>query len=226
LAYISKTMKLIPKAILFDFDGTLAVLTLDFTKMRHAAIAALRGFLSADELAHYDAERPVMEALDLLDKRLPASRSTEARAVVEKALIDFEVEAAKLSRLYTFTLPALTRLREKNIPCAIITRNCRASVETVFPNHADYCAQLLTRHDVKNIKPHPDHLLGALAPLGVAPADALMVGDHPMDIVAAKNAGCQSAGVLTGEAGPELMAAAEPDYLANDVGELMKMLGL
>jgi phosphoglycolate phosphatase len=47
-------------------------------------------------------------------------------------------------------------------------------------------------------KPHPGMLLALFDELGVAPGEALMIGDTSFDLEMAANAGCASVGVLSG----------------------------
>jgi phosphoglycolate phosphatase len=51
-----------------------------------------------------------------------------------------------------------------------------------------------------NRKPHPDHLLLPLRDLGLAPEDAVMVGDSQIDAGAARDAGIPFIGVSYGYA--------------------------
>jgi HAD superfamily hydrolase (TIGR01509 family) len=53
-----------------------------------------------------------------------------------------------------------------------------------------------TSGDVENTKPEPDLVLAALEKLGTK--DAVMVGDTPWDVEAAKGAGIETVAVLTG----------------------------
>ena len=55
--------------------------------------------------------------------------------------------------------------------------------------------ELVTATDVPRDKPAPDVALEACARLGVAPADALLVGDTVNDRTAAEAAGCPFAGL-------------------------------
>ncbi|MDR1124595.1 MAG: HAD family hydrolase [Deltaproteobacteria bacterium] len=215
-----------PKAVLFDFDGTLAQTNLDFPLMRVRVHEALQKLLPAALVDRYNLQKPALEAMKELGPLIPDERAGEVRSRVEQAIIDFEVEAARNGRLYPFTRPALERFLARNVKIGIVTRNCIQSVDIVFPDHAKYCSVIRTRHDVSQVKPHPEHLWSALAHMQTAPADALMVGDHPTDIKAGRDAGCKSAGVLTGAGTPENMRAAEPDYLAEDLGKLMPLLNL
>jgi phosphoglycolate phosphatase len=107
-----------------------------------------------------------------------------------------------------------------------VTRNCPEAIFAVFPDIDDYCSCVLTRDHVKNVKPDPEHLGPALERADCSGAQALMVGDHPMDIEAGKRAGTHTAAVLTGETGFAELLAAKPDVIAPDAAALMRGLGL
>ena len=55
-----------------------------------------------------------------------------------------------------------------------------------------------TSADVEQTKPEPDLVKAALASVGAQPADAVMVGDTPWDVHAARGAGVDTVAVLTG----------------------------
>jgi arabinose operon protein AraL len=79
--------------------------------------------------------------------------------------------------------------------------------------------------DVMAGKPGPRLPLAALARLGVAPAQAALVGDRlSTDITCGNRAGLATIAVLTGEATRESIAAAEgdarPDYILDSVADL------
>lgn len=76
---------------------------------------------------------------------------------------------------------------------------------------ADSCA---------NAKPHPEPVLLALARLGRAPRDAILVGDSPHDVAAAKAAGARAAAALWGACTREALAAAGADFFLGDVREV------
>ena len=67
--------------------------------------------------------------------------------------------------------------------------------------------------DVTKRKPDPEGMFKCLKALGVKPADAVYVGDAPVDIQAARAAGVGAIGVLTGAADSALLSAQEPDHL-------------
>jgi phosphoglycolate phosphatase len=70
-------------------------------------------------------------------------------------------------------------------------------------------------------KPAPDVILHGIAALGVEPADCLMVGDSPADMVAGKRAGVKTCAVRYGYGREEELARLEPDYWISDPRELL-----
>ena len=57
---------------------------------------------------------------------------------------------------------------------------------------------VITREDVRRLKPHPEPILKAAQALGLPPSQTLMVGDTSLDVKSAKKAGAQAVGVLCG----------------------------
>jgi phosphoglycolate phosphatase len=63
-----------------------------------------------------------------------------------------------------------------------------------------YFETLIGREDVTHPKPHPEPVLKALAAMNKDNRNAWLVGDTPMDILAAKAAGIGAVGVTSGYA--------------------------
>ncbi len=208
------------RALVFDFDGTLAEPTLDFKVMRRRALEAVALHVPVPDRP----DLPAMELLELLGEATEEVRA--ARRAALAAVRDVEVEAAKTSALFPFVRPLIEALRENGLGFAVITRNCPEAVRTVFPDVDDHCSCLLTRDDVPRVKPDPDHLLRAVGSLGLPPESVLTVGDHPMDILVGKRAGTRTAGVASGGIPAETLAECAPDFLAADAGELARLLGI
>ncbi len=208
------------KALVFDFDGTLALPTLDFTVMRRRALEAMARHTAVPDRP----DLPVMELLALIGDATADARA--ARDAALTAVRDVEVEAAKTSALFPFVRPLIAAMRERNLGFAIFTRNCPEAVRTVFPDVDAHCPCLLTRDDVPRVKPDPDHLLRAVAHLGLPPDAVLAVGDHPMDVLVGKLAGTRTAAVASGEKSADVLRECDPDFLCADAGELARLLGI
>ncbi len=212
------------KSIIFDFDGTLAELRLDFPEMKRQL-----GLLAQEYFSRglQPPNAPALEWLEALHARLQqrneaAAQEFETRA---NALIQaIEIAAAHGGALFPFTRSLLLKLKEGGIKVAIITRNCEAAVRMVFPDLEHYCAGFLARDHVRRVKPDPDHLLRALETIAASPESALMVGDHPLDMQTGKSAGIMTAGVSSGNASEEDLARAGASLTARNCEELIAAL--
>ena len=207
-------------AVVFDFDGTLAELILDFTAMKARVGRVAAAFLSdvptPGGLPALEYARFLAEAIG----RDCAQNAARFERFAARAIMDQEIEAARAARLFDAARPALAALVRAGTRVGIITRNCHAAVDIVFPDAADFAGVILARDDVCCVKPDPRHLLDALLVLGVRPARALMVGDHPMDVATGKAAGTRTAALASGRTPLAELARHDPDYLAADVAAL------
>lgn len=207
-------------AVVFDFDGTLARLTLDFNALNAAVHDAVRGVFPAAP----PFTPPALEWVALCAQSTGPRRPELAallRLRAEEALLAVEVAAARQGALFPHTRELLLNLRENGLNAGVITRNCRPAVLEVFPDLEDYCP-LLAREDVPETKPNPEHLLRMLDILKTPPENALMVGDHPLDILTGKRAGTMTLGVTCGHASYELLREAEPDLILENCGCLLR----
>lgn len=212
------------KAVVFDFDGTLAELHLDFAEMKRRlrvlAQEYFRDLLQTPQV-------PALEWLGALTVSLHQRDDAAAFELEERAstlIKEIELEAAHRGSLFSFTRSILRELQQAQIEVAIITRNCEAAVRTVFPDLDQYCQRFLARDHVHRVKPDPDHLLRALDRIGASPETALMVGDHPLDMQTGKRAGVLTAGVWSGNASQDDLIRSGADLTARNCRELMIVL--
>ncbi len=213
------------QSIIFDFDGTLAVLTLDFGDMKRRLGAMASNYI--DDFPQVDG-MPALEWVQVLTRavsdELGRETGLEFNTRCRFLIMDMELAAARRGELFPFVRTMLTDLRERGVSTAVVTRNCTPAVKTVFPEIGEYCGCLLTREDVAEVKPHPGHVLAALQRIGTPPETALMVGDHPMDVLGGKRAGTLAAGVCNGRRQCADFLAAGADFTAPDCLELVRIL--
>lgn len=208
------------RAVVFDFDGTLAGLEIDFDLMRRrvADLAAGLGLDPSELLSGY-----LLENLEKMVQKIRAVNAEQAlkfEALAHREIERIELEAADRGRLFPETIPALIALRKAGLKLAVITRNFGGAVNRVFPDLTDYCQAFLPREAALRVKPDPAHLEAALELLGVAPDQSLMVGDHPIDIETGRRAGTMTVGVTTGRIGRPELSAAGADRVFDHVGSL------
>jgi len=207
-------------ALVCDFDGTIARSHYDFPAMRAAAISlAAEHGVGADAFAGRFTLEGIEQAAVLLGKAGPAFR---ARA--HAALGDYEMQGARQAELMPEAMAALRRLAAAGLRIGVITGNCRRAVEVILGGRAPAWHGLFTRDDVALPKPHAEHLQHALRALGAGPEQAIMVGDHALDIETGRRAGVRTVGVLTGAGTVESLRAAGADLVLADLAELAELL--
>ena len=158
----------LPKAILFDMDGTLTKPLLDFPLIKK-------------ELGIGD--RPILEAI--------SEMSPTDRVAAEAILCRHEETAAAASTLNEGCIELLSWLLQHRVRMALITRNSRASVQTVLERHPIPINTLIAREDALP-KPDPAPLLLACQRLEISPGEVWMVGDGRYDVEAGTAAGIRT----------------------------------
>lgn len=212
------------KAIIFDFDGTLAVLNIDFSFMRESVFDLMRHYGVVQE---WIGERYLLEIIDEVYQFLWKKNPTGADDFYQRAhqiLHEIEMKAAEKGSLIPGAEATLQNLRKKKMRVGIITRNCEDAVRKVFPNINEFCDVFVSRNLVKRVKPHPDHLTYVMESLKTSGEESVMVGDHIIDIQAGKRVGMKTIGVLTGRTKKEEFAEAGADYVLGDVTEIRGLL--
>lgn len=212
------------RAIIFDFDGTLAVLNIDFSLMRERIFGLMRGYGIRPETIQekylLEITDEVYEALRMKDPSGAEKFYQESHHILHKV----EMKAAEEGRLIPGTEATLKELRRKGIKIGIITRNCEDAVRKVFPSINDFCDVFVSRNSVKKVKPHPDHLTYVMKRLKTSGEEAVMVGDHIIDVQAGRGVGMKTIGVLTGRTKKEEFERAGADYILRDTSEVCKLL--
>src|SRR4030043_2466591 len=212
------------KAIIFDFDGTLAVLNIDFSLMRERVFDLMRRYGIEEETIQ---EKYLLEVIDEAYQILWEKNPSGAEAFYQKShriLHELEMRAAQEGKLIPGAKPTLKSLREKGVKIGIITRNCEDAVRKVFPDIDHFCDVFVSRNSVKKVKPHPDHLTYVMESLKIPGEKAVMVGDHIIDIEAGKRVGIHTIGVLTGRTKKEEFENAGADYVLRDASEICELL--
>ncbi len=210
--------------MVFDFDGTLAELHLDFAEMKRRLMELASEYLDGTT---QPSGEPALELLESIGSTIQARNQALARQFRDRAhglIVDMELEAAACGALFPFTRRVLDLLGDRGVKIAVITRNCQEAVTKVFPDIHLHCAAFLSRDHVKRVKPDPQHLLRALEELAMPTATALMVGDHPLDIQTGKRAGTLTAGVATGNSSRTDLLRYGPDWTAVNCEELVELL--
>ncbi|MDP4172072.1 MAG: pyrophosphatase PpaX [Bacillota bacterium] len=90
----------------------------------------------------------------------------------------------------------------------------------------EYFEVIVCLDHVEKAKPDPEPIFKALELLDAQPVEAIMVGDNYHDILAGKNAGTQTAGVAWSIKGRDYLAQFDPDYILENMSDLLTILGV
>lgn len=211
-------------AIVFDFDGTMATLNVDFSAMRRSIVNHLATYnIPTQSLERLFILEIVETAKDMIAEENP-SQATQYRNEAMQLIEQIELRAAGEARLFDHTEDMLSELKARNIKTGIVTRNCRAALEAVFPGIYTAVDVVLTRNHTTRVKPDPEHLRRALSLLNTRPEKSAMIGDHPMDIQLGLAVGALTVGVLTGAADRMKLEASGADMVLDKAYDIIRLL--
>lgn len=211
------------KAAVFDLDGTIVDFNLDYKTLRAEVKRFLvgRGFppsvFSINE-----------SVFGMLRKAEIYMRNNEGEGIgeIKKQVFSmadrYEMEAARQTSLVSGAVDVLNELRKMNLKMAIFTVNGEKATNYVLRTFRlkKFFTAVVTRERVARVKPDPDHLEAALKLLGVAPEEAVVVGDGVPDVESASALGAFAVGVTTGFSSPEQLVSAGADCLITSLIDL------
>jgi pyrophosphatase PpaX len=209
------------RAVLYDFDGTLADSTeLIMVCWRHTMTTHL-GQCPPDE-----------EWLAGFGTPLEVQLARFARSDVEAvAMCDTYREHQRtlhdaMLRPFPGAAETVRELARRGVGLAIVTsKHRRATLRGMdLCGITDHFDVIVTPEDVANPKPDPEPVRIALERLGVAPEEALFVGDSPHDIAAGRGAGTWTAGALWGPFPREALERERPDALLQAQEDVLRLV--
>jgi HAD superfamily hydrolase (TIGR01509 family) len=187
-----------PAAILFDLDGTLVDTWRLYMECYRRALEPHLGYAPAD--AEIAARFPGSER-GLLTGWIGEAAGAASHA--EMLRLYAELHASFADGIYEGVREMLAALRGAGYPLGIVTGKGRGAWTVteaqldLGPFHA-----VVTDDDVHACKPDPAGLLAAVAALGIAPEQAVYVGDSTSDLRAGRAAGMRVGAVLWPKTAP------------------------
>ncbi|MFD8304188.1 HAD family hydrolase [Streptomyces sp. NPDC059690] len=214
--------------VLFDFDGPICRLFAG-----HAAediaesfvewleIRGLSGVLT-DEERKYEDPQALLRVVDL---RHPGS---DLVTEMEERLTTEEIKAAATAMPTPFADPLIRTWTAVGCRLAVTTNNSARMVHEYLANRellSCFAPHIYGRtRNLGLLKPDPHCLNRALRAMGAAPSEALMIGDSPADVEAARQAGVPFLGYARNEGKSNTLRNAGADTVVDSLWPLLEIL--
>ena len=233
------------RAVLFDFDDTLidwSGVTLDWREVEAERLDRVLRFLDQElspsgielqqlverytqrtreawQTARANLRAPKMPVI--LQETLTELGITEAKSFADEILRAYDWNVVPGAVVFPDVFPLLEELRSRRIRLGVVTnssqpmslRDGELRQHGLLPYFPD-CR--LAAADVGYLKPHPRIFHSALERIGVAPAEAVFIGDNPVaDISGAMSVGMRAVQRLTADAAT--VSGGHPRLAAGDL---------
>ena len=213
------------QVVLFDLDGTVLKNTYNAKEAKIALIKRIaelgldvRGITVDDTVATM-----MQQAEGQVEKEGKLSRES-LRKNLCMVLDKFDIEALSESELTKGAQHVIGELKKTGIKVGLVSNSGSKGVKLAFKKFGiqKFFDVVVTRDDVKRIKPNGECITRALSALGYNPSDAAYVGDSWIDVTAAKDAGVMAIAIAGGVSPKEKLLQASPDKIIHSLDELLK----
>lgn len=217
------------KAVVFDLDGTIASFNLDYMIVRSDVRGLLmKKGLPASVLSSNESIFDMLKKTEIFLKNNGKSEReiqkvrNEALAIAEK----YELEAAKTTGLLPGVVETLKALKKMGLKLGLCTINSEKSTNYILKRFeiAKFFDAVVTRNNVKHVKPNIEHLEAALKALKVNPDEALLVGDGARDMQCAGELNVIAVGLPMGVSSEKELMVSGANYLITSVMDLPTLI--
>jgi len=212
------------RAILFDFDYTLVDSSPGIIACANHALVRL-GLPSAEpDRIRATIGLPLADTFEVLtglhEPKLQAGFVRHFVQHADKIMVDS-------TTLFDSTREVIPTLVERGMQLGVVSTKFRRRLETVLDREGllGHFTVLVGGDDVPQQKPAPDGLLLAARLLALAVTECLYIGDNPVDARAARLAGMDFVGLLSGPATAAAFDHEKSLTLLCDLSQLIGWLG-
>ena len=212
-----------PKAVIFDLDGTLLNTLGDLTAaVNHALATQGLPLHTAAEVRTFIGDG----VKELIARACPPDADkTTRRAVLAAYLPYYAAHNADRTAPYPGVMELMHGLKAAGYCLGVVSNKHAPGVAALCTRFfGDMLDVAVGNDDTRPPKPAPDSLLYAMERLGVAPADTWFVGDSTMDVQTARAAGVRCAAVTWGFHDRDRLAAEHPALLADGTAEILQTI--
>lgn len=206
------------KAVIFDFDATLA--------RTNRLIFDSFQYITEKYAGKIYSDADVIKLFGPTEEQILREWFGERSEAVIEDYFDYYLKNHHIAELYEGIHNLLKELSSGNFRLAIFTgKGRRATILSAdFFGIRDYFEIIVSGDDVKKHKPSGEGISKIIDHFRVSPRDVLMVGDSPVDIKSATEAGVDVASVLWDSYSKEELIKMNSNYYFSTVKELRDFL--
>jgi len=215
------------KAVLFDFIGTTVLEKGDIINQAFTNAFHQEGVFIDSVVLNQNRGKDKHEIINLILGEKYSSKAILSKKIyhafhanVEKSLSGFSLNAG--------VLEVLEFLKTKDISTGLGSALTRDLFEKIFDrlswNKSSF-QYIGIASEVGRNRPYPDMIFDMMKSVNVKADEFLKVGDTTTDILEGKNAKVGTAAILSGTQPEELLRRAHPDFILNNLEELIDIIG-
>ncbi|WP_144509749.1 HAD family hydrolase [Bacillus sp. FJAT-22090] len=208
------------KAIIFDFDGTIAnTLPICYYAFQNVFKKYDNKTLSAEEIRAMFGPSET----GIISNNLIHSNKEEAIELYYEKYLEMHMQLVEHNREMD---DLLGFIKGKGLRLGIVTGKARRSLEISLKalQMNNLFDVIITGDDVIKPKPHPEGIMKALSQLEVNKNDVMFVGDSEADIAAGVSAGVHTIGVQWLEDYQTTEFITKPNQIMKEIHELKQLL--
>lgn len=212
---------MIPKLIIFDFDGTLADTTATILTTYQITIKELGAETRTDAECQATIGLPLKEGFRQL---YPNFSVTELDNYVDTYRKIFNKNKHRLiPELYPGVKETLEEMAKLGIQMSIASSRSKESLIEFCSDNGilEYFSLILGADDVVRAKPNPEPVLLTLEKLQKDATQTIVVGDMPVDIEMGKGANCRTVGVSYGNSSRQALIKSGSSIIIDSFPELI-----
>lgn len=211
------------KAIILDFDGTLADTK---TLIINTMLEVIERLHLEPRTREQCAEMIGLPLKQTFTDLIPMTDEMGEQCVATYDKVFHENNVPGAVPLFPNVLETLRELHRLGYVLTIASSRSKHSLLNFVDTFGlkDIIPYVVSANDVLNAKPHPESVLMTLTHLNIQPQEAMVVGDTVYDIQMGQNANVFTCGVTYGNGTREQMTSLHTDFIIDDFKELLKIV--
>ena len=213
------------KLIIFDLDGTLLNTLSDLHRSVNFALESegLPG-RSIEEIRSFVGNG----ILNLVQRSVPSGTDEgKTLRVFEAFKCHYALHSMDSTAAYDGIAELLEKLKASDCRLGVVSNKADAAAKPIIAHYfPDTFDCVVGERDGVRKKPAPDSVLELMRTLGCSPEESVYIGDSEVDILTAKNAGCDFIAVSWGFRSRELLQKSGASTVCDTAADIAKLLEL